>query len=94
MCVSKYVCVCETGKERRGGFRADCPWCSTLRAGLNEVISRPLSICYRGSSSDQGVAMARWTQKGVAWERVQGSGVRVRGSRVAASWTAHKRRPG
>lgn len=23
--------------------------------------------------------MARWTQKGVAWERVQGSGVRVRG---------------
>lgn len=23
--------------------------------------------------------MARWTQKGVAWERVQGSGVRVGG---------------
>lgn len=44
-----------------------------LRAGLNEVIARPLSICYRGSSADQGVAMARWTQKGVAWERVQGS---------------------
>ena len=65
-----------------------------LRAGLNEVISRPLSICYRGSSSDQGVAMARWTQKGVAWERVQGSGVRVRGSGVTTSWTAHKRRPG
>lgn len=25
--------------------------------------------------------MARWTQKGVAWERVQGSGVRVGGVR-------------
>lgn len=89
-------CVCPSMCVKRGGgggVRADCPWC-TLRAGLNEVISRPLSICYRGSSSDQGVAMARWTQKGVAWERVQGSGVRVRGSRVTASWTAHKRRPG
>lgn len=82
------------GREGRKGERADCPWYSPLRAGLNEVISRPLSICYRGSSGDQGVAMARWTQKGVAWERVQGSGVRVRGSRVTASWTAHKRRPG
>lgn len=86
------MCVRE-GKQG-GGFRADCPWCSPLRAALNEVISRPLSICYRGSSSDQGVAMARWTQKGVPWERVQGSGVKVRGSRVTASWTAHKRRPG
>lgn len=76
-CVSKYVC--ETGKGMGGGPRADCPWRSPVRAGLNEVIARPLSICYRGSSSDQGVAMARWTQKGVAWERVQGSGVRVRG---------------
>lgn len=43
-----------------------------LRVGLNEVIARPLSICYRGSSNDQGVAMASWTQKGVAWEQVQG----------------------
>lgn len=93
---SKSVYVCESGgrQEGGGGFRADCPWRSPLRAGLNEVISRPQSICYRGSSSDQGVAMARWTQKGVAWERVQGSGVRVRGSRVTASWTAHKRRRG
>ena len=89
MCVSQ-----GGGREGGGGIRADCPWCSPLRAGLNEVISRPQSICYRGSSSDQGVAMARWTQKGVAWERVQGSGVRVRGSKVTASWTAHKRRRG
>lgn len=64
------------GGEGGGGTGADCPWCLPL---LNEVIARALSICYRGSSSDQGVAMARWTQKGVAWERVQGSGVRVRG---------------
>lgn len=87
------VCM-RAGEGRRGELRADCPRCSPLRAGLNEVISRPLSICYRGSSSGQGVAMARWTQKGVAWERVQRSGVRFRGSRVTASWTEHKRRPG
>ena len=61
-------------------------------ARLNEVISRTLSICYRGSG-DRCVAMARTTQKGVAWERVQGSGVRVRRSQVTASWTAHKRSP-
>lgn len=58
---------------------------------FNEVISRVLSICYRGSG-DHCVAMVRSTQKGVAWERVQGSGVRVRGSEVTASWTADKRR--
>ena len=90
---SVYVCVWVRGRQE-GGFGADCPRRSPLRVGLNEVISRPQSICYRGSSSDQGVAMARWTQKGVAWERVQGSGVRVRGSKVTASWTAHKRRRG
>lgn len=89
VCLS--MCV-RQGKRMEGAVAgADCPWCLPL---LNEVIARTLSICYRGSSSDQGVAMARWTQKGVAWERVQGSGVRVRGSRVTASWTAHKRRPG
>lgn len=89
VCLS--MCV-RQGKGMEGAVAgADCPWCLPL---LNEVIARTLSICYRGSSSDQGVAMARWTQKGVAWERVQGSGVRVRGSRVTASWTAHKRRPG
>ncbi|KAJ8000113.1 hypothetical protein DPEC_G00201470 [Dallia pectoralis] len=36
--------------------------------------------------------MARSTQKGVAWERLQGSGARVGRSEVTASWTAHKRR--
>lgn len=86
LCVYKYVF--KTG----GGVQADCSW--VFSPLLNEVISRPLSICYRGSSGDQGVAMVRWTQKGVAWERVQGSGVRVRGSGVTASWTAYKRRPG
>lgn len=71
-CVSKYVretgimCMC-VGRGQIV-FGAEL-----LRAGLNEVIARTLSICYRGSSSDQGVAMASWTQKGVAWERVQGS---------------------
>lgn len=38
--------------------------------------------------------MERRTQKGVAWECPQGSGVRVKGSEVRASWTAHKRRRG
>lgn len=67
MCVKQGSCVCVWV----GGqivFSAEL-----LQAGLNEVIARTLSICYRGSSSDQGVAMASWTQKGVAWERVQGS---------------------
>lgn len=77
MCPSMCVRWGKGMEGRRGGVaEADCPWCLPL---LNEVIARTLSICYRGSSSDQGVAMARWTQKGVAWERVQGSGVRVRG---------------
>ncbi|KAK2887350.1 hypothetical protein Q8A67_015578 [Cirrhinus molitorella] len=40
---------------------------------LNKVISTAPSICYRGSDG-LGVAV----QKGVAWERVQGSGVRVK----------------
>ena len=34
------------------------------------------------------------TQKGVAWECPPRSGVRVKGSKVRASWTAHKRRWG
>lgn len=78
-----------------GGFGVCVGWGTPgqIVRGLNEVISRALSICYRGSS-DRGVAMARSTQKGVAWERVQGSGVRVSGSEVTASWTAHKRRRG
>ncbi|KAJ8335273.1 hypothetical protein SKAU_G00409120 [Synaphobranchus kaupii] len=52
---------------------------------FNKVISRALSICYpwqRCSGDHRHVAMARTlSQKGVAWERVQGSGVRVAGSR-------------
>lgn len=66
MCVKQGSCVC-VGRGQIV-FGAEL-----LQAGLNEVIARTLSICYRGSSSDQGVAMASWTQKGVAWERVQGS---------------------
>lgn len=31
------------------------------------------------------------TQKGVAWECPWESGVRARGPKVRASWTAHKR---
>lgn len=58
---------------------------------LNEVIASALSICYRGSSSEQGVAMARWTQKGVAWERVQGSGVRVGGGQGSQPAGQHTR---
>ncbi len=42
--------------------------------------------------SDHWVSMERCTQKGVAWECPRGSGVRVKGSEVRASWTAHKRR--
>lgn len=78
-CVSKHVCETARGIVRVcvggcvGGGGQIVSGADLLRAGLNEVIARPLSICYRGSSSDQGVAMARWTQKGVAWERVQGS---------------------
>lgn len=92
--VCPFVCVQVCVWDWREGGGGKGRLSMVLSPWLNEVISRPLSICYRGSRGDQGVAMARWTQKGVAWEQVQGSGVRVRGSRVTASWTAHKRRPG
>lgn len=76
--IGRSVCLSMCVKRRKGS--CVCVWvggqivfgAELLRAGLNEVIARPLSICYRGSSSDQGVAMASWTQKGVAWEQVQG----------------------
>lgn len=82
--------VCEPGEGGGpGGFGgADCPWCEPL---LNEVIASALSICYRGSGGEQGVAMARWTQKGVAWEQVQGSGVRVGGGQGSQPAGQHTR---
>lgn len=89
VCVQVCVCVRHERYGVRGGVAgADCPWCLPL---LNEVIASTLSICYRGSSSEQGVAMARCTQKGVAWERVQGSGVRVGGGQGSQPAGQHTR---
>lgn len=59
------------------------------RLSTHKVISTTLSICYRDSNGLR-VAIARSVQKGVAWERVQGSGVRVKRWGVTASWTAQE----
>lgn len=46
------------------------------------------------SSSDQHIAMVRGWQKGMPWERLPGSGVRVRRSGGTGSWAADKRSRG
>lgn len=61
----------------------------TIQMKVNYVYRHNLYIC---RWSDHWVTMERCTQKGVAWECPQGSGVRVNRSKVRASWTAHKRR--